>query len=97
MRFIIDAYFLTKNSQKLKKKTRIYCCTFANFQKEIHFFGWGHFHNIWWGGQFAQPQKENITFLENDIGFKKQIGWNCSKDKNRNKRHAIHGSLEQAL
>ena len=53
---------------KIGEKTPIYCCTFANFQKEIHFFlGWGHFHQIWWGwGQFAQPQKK---ILENDIGF----------------------------
>ena len=94
-RFIIDAYFLTKKSQKLKKKTRIYCCTFANFQKEIHFFlGWGHFHQIWWGGNLPN-RKKNIKFLENDIGFKKQIGWNCRKDKNLNQRRAIQGSMEK--
>ena len=46
-------------------------------------------------GEFAQPQKKNITFLENDIGFKKQIGWNCNKYKKRNKRHAIEGSMEK--
>ena len=58
------------------------------------FLGRGIFTNLV-GGILPKCQK-NITFLVNDIGLK-QIEWNCSKDKNRNKRHAIHGSLEKSL
>ena len=32
-----------------------------------------------------------IKFLENDIGFKTQIGWNLNKDKNPTRGHAIEG------
>ena len=40
---------------------------------------------------------EIITFLENDIGFKKQIGWNSSKDKNRNMKRTKQGWMEKSL
>ena len=33
----------------------------------------------------------------NDIGFKKQIGYNFNKDKFRAKRHAMQGSLKKFL
>ena len=57
----MDAYFLTKQSQKLRQK-RIYCWTFANFQKEIHIFGGGGiFTKFGGGGQFAQPQKKKYN------------------------------------
>ena len=41
--------------------------------------------------------RKKITFLMNDIGFKKQIGCNFNKDKYPAKRHAMQGSLKKSL
>ena len=41
--------------------------------------------------------KKKMKFLENDIGFKKQIGWNFRKYKNQSKRHATQGSIKKSL
>ena len=39
--------------------------------------------------------KKKMKFLENNIGFKKQIGWNFRKYKSQSKRHAIQGSMKK--
>ena len=70
-RFIIDAYFLNKKFQKLKQTKHGFTAVRCKFSKENPFFflGGGIFTKFG-GGQFAQPPKRNLTFLENDIGVK---------------------------
>ena len=65
-----------------------------NCDSKSDFFGEGHFHKSGGGAFCPSVKKKKFLCM---ISVLKQIGWNCSKDKNRNKRHAIHGSLEQAL
>ena len=49
---IIDAYFLTKKSQKLKKKIGFTGVHLQNCDSKSDFFGEGHFHKSG-GGHFA--------------------------------------------
>ena len=44
---------------------------------------------------FSVVAKKNVLFLDNDIGFNKQIRWNFRRDKNRTKRHAIPSLMKK--
>ena len=89
--------FLPKNLKHWRTKKRGFTVVHLQiFKGKSIFLGVGAF-SLNLVGAICLTEKKNITFLENDIGFKNQIGWNCSKDKNQNKRRAIQGSMEKSL